>query len=458
MTALARATLHREAFRTSRLLEFCNRKELIAQTGHNEEEWPLVILKELVDNAIDACEEANIAPEINVQVSPEIPGGAGEIVIADNGPGIPAETVVDILDYTIRVSSREAYVSPTRGAQGNALKTLVAMPYALDRKEGVTVIAARGIAHIITFRVDHLRHEPVLDYDRVPSPTTKGTRITIKWPNSACSILAGTESRFLQILDDFSWLNPHLGIQVKWNGVIRVDCKPSNPAWQKWRPSDPTSAHWYNPYRLERYLAAHVSRDRDLRRDRTVREFISELRGFSGSAKQKLVLDETGMARASLASLFSDRGEPKRADIERLLGSLKKHSKPVKPQALGLIGKHHLLSCFEGNGAHPETFKYKKLVGIDDDGLPCALETAFGYCPNEINKRRIIAGANWSVGIGNPFRSFGRNGEGLESLLAEQRARSHEPIVFVAHFACPRIEYTDRGKSAIVIRGEDDAA
>jgi DNA topoisomerase VI subunit B len=451
---LMRASLHREAFRTSRLLEFCNRKELIAQTGHHAEEWPLVILKELVDNAIDIAEEAAIAPEITIQVSTE----TSEITVADNGPGILPDTVKDILDYTVRVSSREAYVSPTRGAQGNALKTLVAMPYALDGKEGVTVIAAQGITHIITFRVDHLRQEPVLDHDRVPSPTTKGTRITIKWPNSACLILAGAESRFLQIADDFAWVNPHLRIRVEWNGSIRVDRKPSNPAWQKWRPSDPTSAHWYDAYRLERYVAAHVSHDRDLGRDRTVREFISELRGFSGSAKQKLVLDETGMARASLSSLFSDGGEPKRADIERLLGSLKKHSKSVKPQALGLIGQDHLRACFEGGGVHPETFKYKKVVGIDDAGLPCVLETAFGYCPNEISKRRIIAGANWSVGIGNPFRSFGRHGEGLESLLAEQRARYHEPIVFVAHFACPRIEYTDRGKSALVIRGEDDAA
>jgi hypothetical protein len=199
-----------------------------------------------------------------------------------------------------------------------------------------------------------------------------------------------------------------------------------------------------------------VSRDRDLGLDRTVREFISEIRGFSGSANQKLVLDETGMARASRGSLFGAGGEPKRADIESLLNSLKKHSKPVKPQALGLVGKDHLLACFEGNGAHPETFKYKKMVGIDDDGLPCALETAFGYCPKEVNKRRIVAGANWSAGLGNPFRSFGRHGEGLESLLAEQRARSHEPIIFVAHFACPRIEFTDRGKSAIVIRGGCD--
>jgi len=66
----------------------------------------------------------------------------------------------------------------------------------------------------------------------------------------------------------------------------------------------------------------------------------------------------------------------------------------------------------------------------------------------------IIIGVNWSVGLGNPFRSFGRyGGEGLESLLADQRAGRNEPIVFVLHYACPCAAYTDRGKSAIVLPG-----
>jgi hypothetical protein len=69
--------------------------------------------------------------------------------------------------------------------------------------------------------------------------------------------------------------------------------------------------------------------------------------------------------------------------------------------------------------------------------------------------RRIIAGSNWSVAIGNSFRSFGRQGEGLENLLAQQRAGRNEPIVFVLHQASPRIDFTDRGKTALDIAGEE---
>jgi len=60
--------LARTTFETSRLLDFCSEKELTAQTGHDRDEWPLVALKELLDNALDACEEAGMPPEIHVKV------------------------------------------------------------------------------------------------------------------------------------------------------------------------------------------------------------------------------------------------------------------------------------------------------------------------------------------------------------------------------------------------------
>jgi hypothetical protein len=122
--------LQRATFSTSRLLDFCSEKELTNLTGHPPPEWPLVVVKELVDNAIDACEGAGIAPVVSVTVDAE---GIG---VFDNGPGIPAETIKGVLDYNMPVSSREAYVSLTRGAQGNALQTILAMPFVLCPRPG----------------------------------------------------------------------------------------------------------------------------------------------------------------------------------------------------------------------------------------------------------------------------------------------------------------------------------
>ena len=74
-----------------------------------------------IDNAIDDAEDWAIAPEINIKISND----TGEITVADNRSGVPAEIIDGIPDYSVRVSFREVYVSPTRGAQGNpiAVKT-----------------------------------------------------------------------------------------------------------------------------------------------------------------------------------------------------------------------------------------------------------------------------------------------------------------------------------------------
>src|SRR6516162_2501232 len=117
--------LHRTTFRTSREMDFFSAKELVTQTGHAVREWPLVITKELISNGLDACEEAGVTPVIAV-----VADSAG-ISVSDNGPGLPETTLQAQLDFKVRASNREAYVSPCRGAQGHALKTLIPMPHVI---------------------------------------------------------------------------------------------------------------------------------------------------------------------------------------------------------------------------------------------------------------------------------------------------------------------------------------
>jgi hypothetical protein len=401
------------AFTTSRLGEFCGEKELIAQIGHAPEEWLLVIVKELIDNALDACEEAEIAPEINIEISTE----RGEIVIADNGPGLPPETTGGVLDYSSRVSSREAYVSPTRGAQGNALKTIVAMPFALDGARGITMIEARGSAHRIIFEMDPVRREPRVFREISASFVQNGTRITVHWPKSACSMFEDVRGRFVQMAGSFTAFNPHLAISVNWNGERVVGVPATTPGWRKWRACDPTSAHWYNAERFGRYIAAHIARDEDRGHSgRTVRDFIRELRGLTRSDKQKTVLAEVDASGVPLASFFRG-GEDA---ISRLLTSCRQHTKPVDPKDLGLIGARHLVQQALAAGAAEETFRCKKLFGTRLDGLPYAVEVAFAYCP-DAEGRRLITGVNFSSGIRNPFQQLGF-AENL-SALARQTAR-----------------------------------
>ena len=464
--------LTRVAFRVSRLMEFCSERELQNQTGHSVYEWPTVICKELIDNALDACEEAEVAPEIAVTVDP------GTIIIQDNAGGIDGETIESVLDYTIRVSSNEAITSPTRGAQGNALKTILAMGFVLDRREGgdragVTTIEARGVLHRIEFRVDHISNQPKIVHTTAPSPVVVGTKFTLHlhWPQ--VGLLESAAGQVKRLVLAYVWFNPHLTVRGTWFGQEFINEKATNPDWEKWRPRNPTSPHWYDQARLQRYLAAHVARDRDLGQRRTVREFIAEFRGLSGTAVQRKILTEVGCSHQSLAQFFgADRVNGD--GIAKLLATMKRLSKPVAPKHLGVIGVEHFKQRFLAAGGAVDTFKYQCRKGVTD-GVPYVIEFVFGLRQSGLDgstserfrltadrrlidtgePRLFVTGANWSAAIDNPFRWFGSTGEGLESTLAKVRANADQPVVCALHLASARLQFADRGKSSIILT--DDA-
>jgi DNA topoisomerase VI subunit B len=437
-------SFNRETFRTSRELDYFTEKELTAQTGHGPDDWPLVVLKELLDNSLDAAEDARVAPKISVVADTD------GIEVRDNGPGIPTETVTGILDFTVRVSSREAYVSPCRGAQGNALKTLVAMPFVLDGgQSGRMVIDSHHARHVIELSVDRIRQKPVAERREEERRVKSGTSVRICWPRSASKILQDARARFLQIVSDFTFLNPHLTLTVDWFGDKTVT-KATNPAWAKWLASDPTCPHWYEQEHFERLVAACVARDADHGTDRTVADFISTFRGLTGNTKRAIVLDATGLKRVKLSEL-ARHGSLDTKVLTCLLAAMKGQTNPVKPKDLGILGREHLAIRLREIGADMDTFNYHA-VKTEAGGLPLVVETAFAWCEG-LKSRRLVSGVNWSPGIRNPFRQLGKSwwSSSLDSVLEQQKAGKDEPVMLVIHAACPRVTYTDRGKSAVLL-------
>ncbi len=236
---------------------------------------------------------------------------------------------------------------------------------------------------------------------------------------------------------------------MDWFGQV-TKVKATAPDWKKWKPSDPTSPHWYGSEDFERLLAAYIGYDQDRDADRYVRDLIKEFRGLSGSRKQKTVLDFTGMGRTRLSSLANDDGIDHMA-AAKLLKAMKENSKEVIPSALGIIGKDHLRHRFLEAGSNDRTFHYKKLTDVDE-GVPVVIETAFALLGDGTANRRVITGVNWSGAIGNPFRSFGASyQDGFNALLEKQMAGSTEPVMLLLHCACPSVMYVDRGKTSIAI-------
>src|SRR5918993_1234754 len=119
--------LQRTSFESSRAGEYFDARELQTQTGQPVSNF------------------AAVAPEVSIEVHEE-DGDSIRLAVSDNGPGIPPETVRKILNFNTRTSDKAAYRSPTRGAQGNALKTVIGIPHALGCQEPV-VIEAQGMRH-----------------------------------------------------------------------------------------------------------------------------------------------------------------------------------------------------------------------------------------------------------------------------------------------------------------------
>ncbi len=198
--------LDRTTFESSRAGEYFDARQLSALTGVAQAEFAGVRLKELIDNALDACETAGVAPEVGVEVGRE--NGLLRLSVSDNGSGIPPEVVRKVLDYSVRVSDKAAYRSPTRGAQGNALKTIIGIPYALGSREPVVVVA-RGVRHTIRPWVDPAG-EVRISHSEVGVEDRAGTCVSLELPED------DQDFDPLHWVRSFAAFNPHAAFVYLW--------------------------------------------------------------------------------------------------------------------------------------------------------------------------------------------------------------------------------------------------
>jgi DNA topoisomerase VI subunit B len=431
--------LHREVFTTSRALEYFTEKELTAQTGHGRDRWSEVILKELTDNGLDACEGANILPQITVTLTDEC------VTVEDNGSGLPASVIESVLDYTVRASSKDAYISPTRGAQGNALKTVLAIPYVLsDATFGKVEIASRNVLHQITIAIDRIAQSPVINCETSNGFVKNGTSVRVFLSSASAEVRA---SRFYKMLSAYSLFNPHASFVFNHEGESYAFERTAERCG-KWLASEPTSQHWYTPEQLRLLIAAYINLERESGKARTVREFISEFRGLSGTAKQKTILGKLNVGGSYLRDFVKEQ-DIDRAAVENLLEAMKAESKPIKPASLGIIGEAHFRAWFERQEVSLNSFKYIKTADVDEStGLPFVVEIAFAARDDD-GSLQLLPGVNWSPALTDPFRLLNSYGLGLNGLLNSLHVGHDDAVTLALHLACPHLNYTDRGKSSL---------
>jgi len=273
-------------------------------TGQPKGKFADVVVKELMDNALDACETSGVAPEITLAVEEQFLGGV-VITVEDNAGGIPHDTVHGALNFDVLVSDKSAYRSPTRGAQGNALKTVFGIPHALGSLEPV-VVEAKSTRHEARVWKDPAGRLRVQCDDTDLEVLASGTSITAHIPHK------GASGRFyLEPFDPgfwaraFSLFNPHAKVKIQRfeDGVYlgKSSIPVSEDSYQptrdpgkryKYVPSDPTSPHWYDDEAFKRLVYSHIGHHRHEGGDNLpLRAFVRQFKGLTATSKAKAVCD-----------------------------------------------------------------------------------------------------------------------------------------------------------------------
>jgi hypothetical protein len=432
------ARLERTTFSVSRAADFLDVRALESQTGQPRDRFGDVVVKELLDNALDACETVGVAPEITLAVAAD--GGPQLVTVEDNGDGIPAEVVGCILDYTTLTSDKALYRSPCRGAQGNALKTIIGIPPALGVREPV-IIEAQGVRHEITVGLD-LAGNVKVGHEQEASPRTEGTRVAVPLPT-------WLDFRADRWVRGYALVNPHATFTVDRGAEASEIYKATaDLGFRKPLPTDPTSPHWYDDAAFARLIGGLAARGDD----RPLGEFIREFRGLSSTAKARRIA--AGFPWADRISGIEEH--PDKAGL--LLSSMQWESAEPSPAVLGQVPKVHyedLLDDIHG----VDRFWYAHR-GTVHNGIAWHIEVAVA---DTLNRGSVIFATNYGVTFGDPLggtelESAEVWAEGVRSFLAEcdaaPDASNGHYRAAVVHVTCAAPTFLDKGKVKLDVPAE----
>lgn len=141
----------------------------------------LTAVKEAVDNSLDACEEAGILPEIQVEVT-EVSADRYVMAVEDNGPGIVKAQIPKIFGKLL-YGSKFHRLKQSRGQQGIGISA-AAMYGQLTTGKPIVVTSKTGKGrpgHHFEIQIDTRKNMPVVSLDReVQLDKDHGTRVEIE--------------------------------------------------------------------------------------------------------------------------------------------------------------------------------------------------------------------------------------------------------------------------------------
>ena len=175
----------------------------------NKRKALLTAIKEAVDNSLDACEEARVLPDLNIEII-EMAEERFRIIIEDNGPGIVKAQIPKIFAKLL-YGSKFGSMKASRGQQGIGISA--ALLYAqLTTGKPAKILSKTGKdkpAHYFELHIDTKKNEPEIIKDEEKEwKKEHGTKIELE--------MEGIYQKGGQSVDEYikqtSIVNPHATI------------------------------------------------------------------------------------------------------------------------------------------------------------------------------------------------------------------------------------------------------
>jgi DNA topoisomerase-6 subunit B len=178
----------------------------------NPQKALLTAVREAVDNSLDACEEAGILPDLQVEIE-EVAENRFKVAVEDNGPGIVKQQVPKIFGKLL-YGSKFHRLKQQRGQQGIGISA-AGMYGQLTTGRPVQIISRtskRKPAHLFQITIDTQKNTPVIQKDReIDWDQGRGTRVEIE--------LEAVYKKGRRSVDDYveqtALVNPHVEIRYR---------------------------------------------------------------------------------------------------------------------------------------------------------------------------------------------------------------------------------------------------
>ncbi|KKL12531.1 hypothetical protein LCGC14_2534820, partial [marine sediment metagenome] len=248
-------------------------------------------MKEAVDNALDACEEAGILPEVGIEID-QLDETHFKVSVQDNGPGIVKKQIPSIFGQLL-YGSKFHRLRMSRGQQGIGISA-AGMYGLLTTGKPVRIISrtsTRAKAHCYEVQIDTKKNRPDIVHDeQIEWDASHGTRVEIE--------LEAKYQRGRQGVDDYlmqtAIANPHVTFRYR----APDGREEQYPAAARQLPAIPKSIRPH-PHGIELGVLIKMLQDT---RGKSVRQFLTGDFSRVSPRVANQIIETSGIRRNARAS------------------------------------------------------------------------------------------------------------------------------------------------------------